>query len=65
MLNGLSLDSLMEDYCYKSSDKHAAIGYCSHLKKFFSPLLLFVKSGKFKTHFSTERVPSFGTPDLK
>ncbi len=54
----------MEDYCYKSSDKCASIGYCSHFKPFFF-LLLFVKSGKFKTHFSTERVPSFGTPDLK
>lgn len=27
----------MEDYCYKSSDKHASIGYCSHFKTFFSP----------------------------
>lgn len=54
----------MGDYCCKSSDKQASIGCGSHLKSFFS-LLLFVKSGKFKTHFSTERVPSFGTPDLK
>lgn len=60
MLNGLSLGSLMEGYCHKSSDKHAAIGY---FKCFFP--LLFVKSGKFKTHFSTEPMPSFGTPDLK
>ena len=63
MLNGLSLDSLMEDYCYLSSDKHASIGYFSQFKSFF--LLLFVKSGKFEKHFSTEQVPSFRTPDLK
>lgn len=48
MLNGLSLDSLVGVYCNKSSDKHASIHYCSHFKHFF---LLFVKSGKFKTHF--------------
>lgn len=54
MLNGLSLDSLMEDYFYESSDKHISIGCCRHLKCFS---LLFVKSGKFKTHFSLNQCP--------
>jgi len=34
MLNGLSLDSPMEDYCYKSSDKRASFGYCNFFSLF-------------------------------
>lgn len=37
----------------------------SFQKVFFLSLLLFVKCGKSKTHFSTEQVPSSGTPDVK
>lgn len=54
MFNGFSLDFLMEDYCYESSDKHVSTGYCSRFKC-FSPL--FVRSGKFKTHFSLNQCP--------
>lgn len=55
----ITQDSLMADCCYNSSDKHASIGYCSHLRflLFFSFLVICQKWKIQNTFFPLNGCP--------